>query len=180
MKFSTLILPAASLFYSTLVHSSPLEVRTAQTCGNPSDTVPFLRAVSPSNGDHFYTTNPTEMVKAITNLGYKLEGNAAQVFTTQELSTVPFFRLVQPRVGDHFYTTSASERDNAILSLGYVDEGVAAFIYTDGNCGGQPIFRLVSLRSGDHFYTMNAAERDSAVGLGYTLEGIAGFTLPPA
>ncbi|KAK7450103.1 hypothetical protein VKT23_012985 [Stygiomarasmius scandens] len=176
MKFTTFTMFVASLLPMTYVNASPIEARAAQTCGNPSNAVPFLRAFNPSNGDHFYTTNPTEMANAIRG-AYKLEGTAAQVFTNQELSTIPFFRLFKPGVGDHFYTTSAAERDNAVLSFGYSDEGIAAFVYTTGDCGGQPLFRLFNPKSGDHFYTMSAAERDSAIGLGYASEGIAGFTL---
>ncbi|KAK7439379.1 hypothetical protein VKT23_017602 [Stygiomarasmius scandens] len=180
MKLTTITLLAASLFSTTFVGSSPTNVaRTAQTCGNPSDAVPFLRAFDPSTSDHFYTTDLNEMNNAVATGTYNREQNAARVFTTQELSTVPFYRLFNIAVWDHFYTTSAADRDNAISNGGYVSEGIAAYIYTNPDCGGVPLFRLFNPATGDHFYTMSAGEKDFAVSGGYVEEGIAGYTLSP-
>ncbi|KAK7435362.1 hypothetical protein VKT23_019714 [Stygiomarasmius scandens] len=176
MKLTTLTLLAASMFSTNFVNGSPAQA--TYYCPDPYDSVPLLRGYSPSSTDHFYTTNSAEMTNAVKNAGYSREGNAARVFSAQEPSTIPLYRVFSLAAGDHFYTTSAPERNNAIDNLGYKDEGVAAYIYTSDECGGEPLFRLYNSNAKDHFYTMSAAERDSAVGLGYVLEGIAGYALP--
>ncbi|KAJ6586568.1 hypothetical protein B0H10DRAFT_1961770 [Mycena sp. CBHHK59/15] len=118
------------------------------------------------------------MAAAVTTLGYNLEGPAARVFLTQELSTVPLFRMYSAGATDHFYTLSAAERDNAAANLGYSSEGTAAFIYPTQVCGSVPLFRLYSSAGTDHFYTTSAAERNNAAqNLGYNYEGVAGFVL---
>ncbi|KAJ7595590.1 hypothetical protein C8J56DRAFT_1160022 [Mycena floridula] len=180
MKFSALILSALSA--QTVAWAASLQVAmvSPQTrkCGNPANTVAFLRGVQPSTSDHFYTTSAKEMENAVANLKFNSEGIAGHIFTTQELGTTPLFRLFNPTVSDHFYTTSAAERNNAVTSLGYTDEGTAGFVYTDAKCGGSPLFRLYNVGSSDHLYTMSVAERNSAAAGGYVYEGIAAFIYP--
>ena len=150
--------------------------RAAQACGSP--TVALLRAYSPSATDHFYTTDAVELENAVNNLGYRSEGDAAQVFSSQVSGSVPLYRLYSSVGGDHFYTTSASERDNAIAQDAYRDEGVAAYVYPSSQCGAVPLYRMDNPAVTDHFYTKDAAERSNAIAnLGYVDEGIAAYVL---
>jgi hypothetical protein len=53
------------------------------------------------------------------------------------------------------------------------------YVHPDTACGGLPLYRLYNSGATDHFYTMSATERDNASdNLGYTKEGIAGYTFP--
>ena len=147
-----------------------------RTCGFA--TVPLLRAFSPSEGDHFYTTNVSEMETVVGTRIYDSEGDAATVLPTQAPLTVPLYRLYSIGVQDHLYTTSETERDNA-SNNGFSYEGVAAYVYPENDCGTVPLFRMYSPSATDHFYTTNAAERENAIAnFGYVDEGTACFVNP--
>ena len=150
--------------------------RAAQACGSP--TVALLRAYSPSATDHFYTTDAVELENAVNNLGYRSEGDAAQVFSSQVSGSVPLYRLYKTNE-DHFYTASATQRDNAINNSGYKDEGVTAYIYASQICGSIPLYRMYQPTIVDHFYTVNETEKlDFLDNRGYVDEGITGYVLP--
>ncbi|KAJ7899436.1 hypothetical protein B0H13DRAFT_2337077 [Mycena leptocephala] len=83
------IFPSAS----ALPHNMEVEARSPETCGDPSNSVPFYVTELP-NSNFFYSTSFTDVTVAINGYDYMFEGDAARVFVTQELSTVPFFRLV--------------------------------------------------------------------------------------
>ncbi|KAJ7702823.1 hypothetical protein B0H17DRAFT_923215, partial [Mycena rosella] len=155
-----------------------------QTCGDPSDAVPFYLVALP--GQAFYYTALASDVNSLINppFSYSFIGTAARVFTTQELSTVPFFHVrsgsvLGPLHSDNLYTTSTTERDSALVS-GYVDTGIAGYIYPSQICGSVPFYRLFTTTATvtEHFYTINATYRATLVASGaWTDEGIAGYVL---
>ncbi|KAF8179996.1 hypothetical protein K438DRAFT_1207071, partial [Mycena galopus ATCC 62051] len=75
--------------------------RSAETCGDPADAVPFYRIFDASIPARFYTPNVATVTTSI-KTGYALETVAAMVFATQEESTVPFYRLVDPAISVGF------------------------------------------------------------------------------
>lgn len=163
----------------TSANSQQVRGGTSSECGDPALAVALLRAYQPTYVDHFYTTDVNEMDNAVINLGYDLEGDAAQVFTTQQVSTIPLYRMYNPTVVDHFYTTSYPEVQNAAANLGYNYEEIAAYVYGTNICGSIPLFRMYSSAGTDHFYTTSASEAANAVAnLGYSSEGIAAYVLP--
>ncbi|KAJ7889284.1 hypothetical protein B0H14DRAFT_2691953 [Mycena olivaceomarginata] len=168
---------AASLGVGTSANDA-MEARSAQTCGNPADAAPLFRAYNPTIGDHFYTTNASELQVAVISGGYTREQNAALVFTTQVLSSVPLYRLYSFAETDHLYTTSVEEMDSAIAN-GYTYEKIAAYVYPSEICGATPLYRLFNQQMWDHFYTMSVGEVDFAETGGYVLEGIKAYALPP-
>ena len=137
--------------------------------------VPFQRAYHPTYFDHFYTTDAKEMENAISILGYKPEGIASYVFTTQAPNTIPLYRMHNVALVDHFYTTSYPEVQSA-ASGGYTYEGIAAYVYGSAIYGSVPFYRMYSQRVTDHFYTTSAAEVQSAL-TDYASEGIACYVL---
>ena len=154
-----------------------LKGRAGETCGFA--TVALLRAYSKHATDHFYTTSALEMENAVHSEGYKSEGDAAQVFSTEVTNSVPLYRLWSASAGDHFYTTSESERDNAASELGYTDEDIAAYVYPSSQCDAVPLFRVENPNIKDHFYTTDVEERNNAItNLGYVDEGIAAYVIP--
>ncbi|KZT03610.1 uncharacterized protein LAESUDRAFT_704244 [Laetiporus sulphureus 93-53] len=148
-------------------------------CGEASRSVAFLRGYSPSAEDHFYTTNYLEMENAVNNLGYKPEGDAGRVFSTQVPATIPLYHLWSAGLQDNFYTTSKSEAQNSVGSYTGGTDTIAAFVYADQVCGSIPFYRMWSPTATDHFYTTSKSERDNAINnLGYVDEGIQCYVLP--
>ncbi|KAJ7758693.1 hypothetical protein B0H16DRAFT_1720783 [Mycena metata] len=178
------IIPA--IFFITValggaVSSSDPVMRSAQTCGDPSDALPFYRSYQSSNVDHYYTTNVELVTEAITfTAPYVLQEVAAFVFATQEESTVPFYRLYKSSATDNLCTTNTTERDNAI-AIGYVPvaNDLSTFIYPTQICGSVPFYRLYNAAKMDNFYTTSESERvDFIANQGYADVEIAGYVLP--
>ncbi|KAJ7817791.1 hypothetical protein B0H13DRAFT_1606113, partial [Mycena leptocephala] len=121
------------------------------TCG--TSIVPLYRMYSGANFDHFYTTSASEVITAVENDGYVLEGVSAAVFPTQQGTTLPLYRLHSAGTHDHFYTSIANDRDFLTTNNGYKWEGTAALVYTTQICGRLPLYRLYAASHVDHFYT---------------------------
>lgn len=122
------------------------------------------------DGGHMFSVNPDET----TSRGYRSEGTAAILVSSQERGTTPLFRLFGNERGDSFLTTDPNERDRA-LSQGYMDQGIVGYIATSQLPGTVPFYRLYNSFAGQHFYTISAPERDSAIRNGMGDEGVAGF-----
>jgi lysine/ornithine N-monooxygenase len=140
-------------------------------------TVPLYRLLKNGTGNHFYTTSAAERDNAVKSYGYKYEGIAGYVFSTQVADSIPLYRLVlsTSTALDHFYTTSAAERDNAVKSYGYKYEGVQCYVLATQMRDTTPLYRLVNGKP-DHFYTISSTEKDNAVkSYGYKYEGIASY-----
>ncbi|KAJ7906782.1 hypothetical protein B0H13DRAFT_2333133 [Mycena leptocephala] len=151
--------------------------RSSNTCGDPTDALPFYRIYNPSSVTYRYTTN-SGIVSSL------LEGVAALVFVTQEESTVPFYRLSSAVATDNFYTISTTERDSA-LQNGYTFGGAGTdsvyYIYPTQLCGSVPFYRLYQESTKTNFYTISESERlDYIANHGYTDIEIAGYVLPLA
>ncbi|KAJ7780383.1 hypothetical protein B0H14DRAFT_3507617 [Mycena olivaceomarginata] len=81
------------------------KTRSPETCGDPSHSVP-LYITELVNQNFFYTISVTDTSTIINVYDYILEGVAARVFITQELSTIPLFRLVTPGSGRNLYVST--------------------------------------------------------------------------
>jgi len=161
-----------------------IEGRTgpAQAYRDPHHAVPLLRAYSPGQIHHFYTTNAAEFQNAVTNPGYSDECTTGYVSAQtcgDPRHAIPLLRAYSAGESDHFYTTNAAELQNAVTNLGYSNEGTTGYVFSDQEPHSIPLYRLYNAKDVDHFYTTNAAERDNAVAnLGYNNEGIAGYVYP--
>ncbi|KAH9914688.1 uncharacterized protein B0H18DRAFT_1215844 [Fomitopsis serialis] len=134
--------------------------------------VPFFRAYSSADTDHFYTTDYSEMKNAITNLTYSYESNMGLVFRLPTVSTAILYRLYLPTSIDHFYTTNQSEANHAVQELGYFDEGTSAYVFQTQVCASVPLYRLYDASITDHFYTTSESERENAINvLGIRMRG---------
>ncbi|KAJ7443828.1 hypothetical protein FB451DRAFT_1295130 [Mycena latifolia] len=181
--------PTASFVFLTLWASlasavnvrAPAEIRTSETCGDPTNALPFYRSYKSTTVDHFYTTDVTLVNNAVA-ANYALQSVAGLVFVTQEESTAPFYRLHSVDATDNFYTMSTTERDNA-LQHGYVSvaNDPETYIYPTQICGSIPLYRLYNSVGKDNFYTTSESERlDFISNQGYTDIEIAGYVLPIA
>jgi uncharacterized protein DUF5648 len=135
----------------------------ASSSANPSK-VPLFRLVSRTGDNHFYTTSAAERDRA-SKQGYRDEGVAGYVATSQVPGTVPLYRLVRqegPRV-IHLYTTSQSERDNAVRSQGFKAEGIAGYVPSSPQSGTAPLERLGQPSTGEYLYTTSRDEITRAV-----------------
>ncbi|KAF8195262.1 hypothetical protein K438DRAFT_1827164, partial [Mycena galopus ATCC 62051] len=164
-----------------IVDSPSAVERSEQTCGDPVDALPFYRVYQASTVTHAYTTNTIIVQNAILE-GWTLQGVAAMVFVTQEVSTVPFYRLYNAADTDEFYTLNTTELDMAMQN-GYalVAGDPETYIYQTQICGSVPFYRLHSTAGKDDFYTISEAEMDEYIAnQGYTYVEISGYVLPPA
>ncbi|MCA9652635.1 MAG: hypothetical protein KC501_22145 [Myxococcales bacterium] len=124
------------------------------------------RSLSPSTGEHFYTTDIGEAQCC----GFDLESaNFYYLYSGPHPGLTAFHRCLTGS-GFHFYTQSATCEGTTL-------EGVMGYIATAaGTAGSVPLYRLYRAANGDHFYTTSAAERDNAINtLGYVAEGVAGY-----
>ncbi len=128
----------------------------------PASAAPLYRYYNPTNGDHFYKTDPGDPE------GYTAEGVAGLAYATQMPGTIPLYRYYDPGNGDHFYKTDPGTPD------GYTAEGIACYVYGSQVTGTIPLYRYYNASNGDHFYTTDAAAPE-----GYRSEGIACY-LPSA
>ncbi|KAJ7708406.1 hypothetical protein B0H16DRAFT_1632732 [Mycena metata] len=153
--------------------------RTTQTCGDPSDAVPYYRTLSNALTDYYYTADAALVDTVFVGTGnYALQGVAGLVFLTQEESTVPFYRLGKTAV--NFFTANTTERDIAIQQ-GYrlTPNDPLTYIYPTEICGAVPFYRMVNTAEQANFYTTSESERlDFLANQGYTDLGIAGYILP--
>jgi Repeat of unknown function (DUF5648) len=133
--------------------------------------VPLFRLVL--NNDHFYTTSTAERDQAARD-GYKDEGIAGYVASSQIPGTVPLYRLINNNGSQvqRLYTASATERDSAISQSHYKLEGIAAYVLTSPEAGAVPLERLQQQGTGAYFYTISRPEADAAIAQGrYKNEG---------
>lgn len=149
-----------------------------------TDKARFYRLYRPSTQHHFYTTSKSEADNAVKKYGYKREGVAGYVYSSDESNindTTALYRLYKPGNDDHFYTTNKAEADYAVQNYGYNLEGVACYVYgtNDHPYGTTPLYRLYKPGTGDHFYTANKGEADYAIQhFGYNSEGVACYLYP--
>ncbi|KAJ7722342.1 hypothetical protein B0H16DRAFT_1699352 [Mycena metata] len=161
------LLLALYMFPSTsaLPHNMKIEARSPETCGDPSDSVPFYVMELP-NSNFFYSASFNDVTTVINGYDYMFE--AARVFVTQELSTVPFFRL----------TANTTERDTVVAASDYIYIGVAPYIYPSQICGSLPFYRLLESSVPRRFYTTSLEDRDDRIATGvWSDQGIAGYVL---
>jgi hypothetical protein len=146
---------------------------TARATGSTPD--PLYRLNNPSTGDHLFTTSFDEVISAVNQNGYKLEGVAAKCFTSPQPGATPFYRLLSP--SEHFYTASEQEAEIAVASSGYHREGTACWVYSSQVANTCPIYRWVV--AGHHFYTQSWNEVLTVLRNGQaSFEGEAAYAFP--
>ncbi|KAF7374141.1 hypothetical protein MSAN_00295500 [Mycena sanguinolenta] len=153
--------------------------RSAETCGDPDDALPWFRIHEAPSFAYSYSTDPSFISSAILHDGYVLETIMGRVFLTQEESTVPCYFLTSGTFADNFVTTNATERDTA-LTHGYtLLPTFQTYIYPTQICGSIPMYRLYNSAETSNFFTVLESERLSAISSrGYADLGIAGYILP--
>jgi hypothetical protein len=114
-------------------------------------TVPLYRYWNPTNTDHFYTTNWSDLGSGRYGWGY--EGIQCYVVPQQTPGTVPLYRYWNPGIGDHFYTTNYNELGAGRYGWSY--EGIQCHVYTTPAVDRAPLYRYWNPTAGDHFYTTN-------------------------
>jgi len=96
--------------------------------------------------------------------GYKFEGVAGYVATSQISGTQPLYRLSKTANGKtiHFYTANPTEMQSA-QSQGYKLEGAMGYVPTTQISGTIPLERLIQPTTGEYLYTTSAGEKQQAV-----------------
>ncbi len=144
------------------------------------DSVPVYRMYSPSQTDHFYTTNYYEYSVIAPTVGYIGEGILGNIYGSSQTGTIPIYRMYSPSQTDHFYTTNYYEYSTIAPTVGYIGEGTLGNIYGSSQTGTIPIYRMYSPSQTDHFYTTNYYEYSViAPTVGYIGEGILGYMIQP-
>jgi len=116
---------------------------------------PLYRYLNVSNGDHFYTTNYSELGQGRGN--YIRERNEGRVFLTHALTTVPVYRYYNDFTGQHFFSVNYSELGDG--AYGYRRENTNFFAWNfnpnpvNGKPFAIPVYRYLNGWSGGHFFT---------------------------
>jgi len=129
--------------------------------------VPLYRGVN-AQGARMYSVNPNELSQG----GFRSEGTAGSVMSSQGSGTTPLFRLTSQ--AGSFLTPNASERSSA-ASLGMQDQGVVGYVATSQQPGTEPLFRLYNAGANQHFYTTSDSERQQQMRNGMKDEGVVGY-----
>jgi hypothetical protein len=114
-------------------------------------TSPVFRYHNINNGDHFYTTNYSELGDGNNNV-YIFEGIGFFAYASQVAGSVPVYRYNNSTNGDHFYSRSSTTPGN------YHFELIAFYAYASALNGSVPVYRYNNTSNGDHFYTKNQSE----------------------
>ena len=79
----------------------------------------MYRFYSPTFKGHFYTADPAERDKIVSQWSrdWTYEGERYTAFTTQVAGTVPLYRFWSNQLRGHFYTADPSERDHVMRQL---------------------------------------------------------------
>ncbi|KAJ3810006.1 hypothetical protein F5876DRAFT_77190 [Lentinula aff. lateritia] len=97
-------------------------------------SVPFLRASSIIQSDHFYTTNISEIEGTLSDGVFAFDGNSAFLWSTPQPGTIPLFRLYNENSTDHFYTMSSDELPE-MMAKGWTYDAAsnhtAGYVYQD-------------------------------------------------
>jgi hypothetical protein len=136
---------------------------------------PIYRYWNPGIGDHFYTTNWSELRWGAQ--GWNFERQEGWLFDDQfvDCGAVGLHRYWNPTIGDHFYTTDYRELRGG--GQGWQYEGVAGYCFPNPRNQTTPLFRYWNSNIGDHFYTTNWSELRAGQS-GYTLERIECYVRP--
>lgn len=143
----------------------------------PPQTTRLFRYWNGRTGDHFYTTDWSELGSGRGN--YTYEGVQCYIHPAPATGSTPLFRYWNAKNTDHFYTTNWSELRAG--RSGYQLEGIQGYVYARQRAGTIPLHRYWNARAGDHFYTTSWAElgpgRD-----GWAYEGVQCYVYatPPA
>ncbi len=136
--------------------------------------VPLYRAYNPKNGSHFFTDNAQEEQNAVSKMGFRNEGIAGYIMSTQAPGTVPVYRLRGPN-GDHLYVTDASQAQQAQSQYHYTNEGVAGYVASSQQPGTVAWYRFVNPSNGEHTYTSDPTEIQQITAAGWHNEGVIGY-----
>ncbi|KAF7350034.1 hypothetical protein MVEN_01305100 [Mycena venus] len=154
--------------------------RSAETCGDPADALPFYRLLA-GTGEYLYVADPTTVgteLRAAPN-GWALQTVAALVFSTQEVSTVPFYTLHSNTGSEWLYVANTTELANALNNGYHLSTEPVVYIYPTQICGSVPFYYLNNAAEKSNFYTAVESERlDFIANEGYTDVDIAGYVLP--
>jgi hypothetical protein len=144
--------------------------------GNTNTGYPVYRLYNPSNGQHRWTINTTE-VYGLIDSGYTLESIPfTSISNVRQETAAPAgkeltYRFYIPQTHSHLWTNQLHERDTMILA-GYQYEGVAWQTFSDTS--KKPVFRLYAPSLQKHLYTVSGSERDAlVVSGGYQYEGVS-------
>ncbi|KAJ7895771.1 hypothetical protein B0H13DRAFT_1885475 [Mycena leptocephala] len=105
-----------ALLLSVTLIQQRVQERSAETCGDPADALPFYRLLA-GTAEYLYLVDPA-IVQSDIRAGWTLQTVAALVFATQEVSTVPLYTLFLKAGGKILYVADQTELANA-LNNGY-------------------------------------------------------------
>ncbi len=159
------VLKTSTQYYS--LNPSAKTGKSASVKVSDSTATAIYRVYNPSTGEHFFTTNSSE-VDGLVKLGWINEGVA---FNAPAKSDTPVYRYFNTKTGEHLYTTSSDK--TTLSESNYTYEGIAWY---SADSKGSEVYRLrpAGKKNGYAHYTSSTFERDTLVKAGWVSES-AGF-----
>jgi hypothetical protein len=136
---------------------------------------PLYRYWNPDIGDHFYTTNWSELRWGANGWNFEQQQGWLYDDAFANCGAVGLHRYWNPSIGDHFYTTDYNELRGG--GQGWQYEGIAGYCFPNPRNRTLPLFRYWNSGIGDHFYTTNWSELRAGQS-GYSLERIECYVRP--
>ncbi|PPQ81851.1 hypothetical protein CVT25_013451 [Psilocybe cyanescens] len=158
--------------------NATLESLTANTCADPSISVTYVQAYSPSLTAHALNTRAAfANVDTGAAEDWVFQGPDFLAWTDPQEFTVPLYRFFAEATGDYLYTTSTDGNPPSVPGFSF--EIIVAYVYQTQVCGSVPLLGAWQKKAGDHFYTTSQPEHTTFMNLPSWVDaGIAGYVLP--
>ncbi len=138
-------------------------------------TTALYRYWNGSIGDHFYTTDWSELGHGANGWGF--EEIQCWVYSDPQPGAVPLYRYWNQGATDHFYTTNWAEL--GMGKYGWNFEEIQCWVCPDASTGGVALYRYWNPSIADHFYTTNWNELGHGAN-GWNYEGVQCYVFASA
>ncbi len=125
-----------------------------------------------SGHDYLLTANPQAEDSVLRAQGYRKQGIAFRLFSSQTPGTTPFHRWYNASKKDHFYSHNLRGERKALQ--GYVYEGAIGNIATSRLTNARELYRWFNPATACHFYSTDP-NGEAIIKKGYRFDGIAGY-----
>jgi len=124
------------------------------------------------DSDYLYTSNPQEDTRIIQARGYRKQGIAFRLFSSDTPGTTAFYRWYHPGKKIHYYSYDRHGEGRSLK--GYTFEGTIGNIGTSRLTNTRALYRWFNPATGSRFYSTDP-NGEGHLRKGYRFDGIAGY-----